>query len=237
MIGSAGNSHTDLGRPRFDDTSPDFPPNSAYPRRVSNRCLSLPTEAEGVMSITALGPSGRKAYYSNYGVEQTTVAAPGGDYYDFPGTDRTERARNLILAPYPKALACEADEIGPGGKPNTPFVVRDCNASRCAYYQYLQGTSMAATHAVGVAALIVSEYGSYNPNRPHGFGMSPRGVKRVLIDSARNTRCPRQNPFVYPGFPDECTAYCAGTDRFPRSQFNGFYGHGIVDALTAVTGY
>ena len=40
----------------------------------------MPTEADGVIGVTAVGPSGRKAYYSNYGVEQADVAAPGGDY-------------------------------------------------------------------------------------------------------------------------------------------------------------
>jgi subtilisin family serine protease len=39
------------------------------------------------------------------------------------------------------------------------FVVRDCQGGTCAYYQYLQGTSMASPHAVGVAALIVSQFG------------------------------------------------------------------------------
>ena len=39
-----------------------------------------------MLSVNALGPSGRKAYYSNYGVEQTPVSAPGGDRRDFFGT-------------------------------------------------------------------------------------------------------------------------------------------------------
>jgi len=39
------------------------------------------------------------------------------------------------------------------GDPVVPWVVKDCTAAGvCAYYQYLQGTSMASPHAVGVAA-------------------------------------------------------------------------------------
>ncbi|CAN5653318.1 S8 family serine peptidase [soil metagenome] len=235
LISASGNDHTDLCHPKFDDTSPDFPPGAAYPRHVTNRCLDMPTEARGVLAINALGPSGRKSYYSNYGVEQSTVAAPGGDYYDFPGTKRTERARNLVLAPYPRALAVAADEIGPHGKPNTPFVVRDCKGKpdgtrRCAYYQYLQGTSMASPHAVGVAALIVSKYGALTGGR-YGIRMRPSAVQRTLQRTARNHACPRRNPYVYPDpIPAEYTAFCQGNARF-----NGFYGHGIADALRAVT--
>ena len=66
---------------------------------------------------------------------------------------------NLILAAYPKNVADELGDLNPDGTPNNPFVVRDCRGSTCAYYQYIQGTSMASPHAVGVAALIVSEFG------------------------------------------------------------------------------
>ena len=38
-----------------------------------------------MLSVSSTGPSTRLAYYSNYGTEQTDVAAPGGDAYDTPG--------------------------------------------------------------------------------------------------------------------------------------------------------
>ena len=98
LIGAAGNSATDLGHPTFDDTSPDFPPDAAYPRTVDNSCLDMPTEGNHVMSIVAIGPSTAKADYSNYGLEQATVAAPGGYFRDFLGTRQHRRAENLILA-------------------------------------------------------------------------------------------------------------------------------------------
>lgn len=232
LIGASGNEHTDLGNPTFDPTSPDFPPGAAYDREVTNGCLDMPTEANHVMSINALGPSERKSYYSNYGVEQSTVAAPGGDFRDFFGTDRTRTPGNLILAPYPESLAKANKEINGQGKPKTPFVVRDCTGKSkdtCAYYQYLQGTSMASPHAVGVAALIVSEFGAPEAG---GLGMSPASVQTVLQDSARDHACPAGGVLDYPDedLGDEFTATCVGT-----AEFNGFYGHGIVDALSAVT--
>ena len=58
-----------------------------------------------MLGITSIGPSGRKAYYSDYGVEQADLSAPGGDRRDFFGTPHYDPPANPILAPYPKALA------------------------------------------------------------------------------------------------------------------------------------
>ncbi len=173
LIAASGNDDTDLGDPTFDDQSPNFPPGNEHDRTVDNSCLDLPTEGNNVLSVNAIGPTTRKADYSNYGVEQSTVAAPGGFFRDDPWSlSQTPEERtaagipNLILAAYPENVAREFGEIEPDGTPNTPFVVRDCGGGTCAYYQYIQGTSMASPHAVGVAALIVSEYGRGFFGRP-----------------------------------------------------------------------
>src|SRR4051794_5237940 len=167
-IAAMGNEATDLGNPTFDDTSPDYPLGTEHERTVDNTCISVPTETDGVIAVTALGPSGRKAYYSNYGVEQSDVSAPGGDVYDTPDTTLDYRAG--VLAAYPKRLARINGEIDDKGVPVVPYVVRDCESGKgCAYYQYLQGTSMASPHAVGVAALIVSQYGGRDANHVGGL--------------------------------------------------------------------
>ena len=234
LIAASGNEDTDLGDATKTDTiSPDFPPGTEYTRTVDNACLDLPNEGNNVMSINALGPSTRKADYSNYGVEQTTVAAPGGFFRDDPLWKATDPPAvrnlagipNLILAAYPENVAREFGEINPDGTSNTPFVVRDCRGSTCAYYQYLQGTSMASPHAVGVAALIVGANGHDHD------GLSPRKVQEILEQTATEHACPEPRLHSYadklraPSF----DAFCAGSPRF-----NGFYGHGIIDALRAV---
>ena len=85
LIGAAGNADTDLGdATKIDGQSPNFPPGTNHTRTVDNACLDLPTEGNNVLSISAIGPTKRKADYSNYGVEQTTVAAPGGFFRDDP---------------------------------------------------------------------------------------------------------------------------------------------------------
>lgn len=186
-----------------------------------------------MLSINALGPSKRKADYSNYGVEQSTVAAPGGFFRDDPlwkATDppavrNLEGIPNLILAAFPENVAREFGEIDPDGTPNTPFVLRDCNGAVCAYYQYLQGTSMASPHATGVAALIIGRLG----DRPGGI--HPRLTAKVLQKTATDHPCPEPRLHSYADKlrGPEFDAFCAGTPKF-----NGFYGHGIVDALRAV---
>jgi subtilisin family serine protease len=247
LVAAEGNGHTDLGKPTFDDSSPDYPvvpgdpdltPLNARDRTIDNSCLSMPTEGEGVIGVTSVGPSGRKAYYSDYGLEQADVSAPGGDARDTGDPSKPEGAPatvypSLILSTYPAALAREEGLIDASGKPTGPSAVVDHGA----VYAYLQGTSMASPHAVGVVALIVSEFG-HRDNRHGGLTLSPKRVERILRESATDHACPTpalqrydlngngtvsSSEAVY-------DALCEGSaDR------NGFYGDGIINADAAVS--
>ena len=224
-VAALGNEHTDLGNPTLDETSPDFPPGTARSRTVDNSCITVPTETRGVISISALGPSGYKADYSNYGIEQTDFSAPGGWFRDFFGLPQNRQVENLNLSPMPQALAEEALE----NPANAPFIVRNCKGSTCAFYQYLQGTSMASPHAAGVAALIVSAHGKRD-NQRGGLTLDPRTVERILTKTAKQTPCPSPPNFAYPDDRDPSfDGVCVGT-----LARNGIYGRGVVNALTAV---
>jgi hypothetical protein len=90
---------------------------------------------------------------------------------------------------------------------------------------------MSSPHAVGVAALIVSEWGK--EDKAHGgLTLKPDKVNRILTRTAAEHACPSPPLFSYAdvGRPAEFDALCEGT-----TSFNGFYGNGIVDALAAVT--
>lgn len=231
LISALGNGHTNYDEKSFDGSSPDFPPNTEHDRVITNSCLDMPTEGKHVLSITAIGPTKTKADYSNYGRGETTVAAPGGYYRDGFGTPSFQTVDNLILAAYPESLAIANNELNPDGTPNTPFVVRDCQGGVCAYYQYLQGTSMATPHAVGVAALIVSAYGTRDRAHPGGLTMNPDLVENYLRSSAVDTPCPNPRTVDYTivGRDPEFNATCVGT-----AARNSFYGDGIINALNAV---
>jgi subtilisin family serine protease len=77
-VAAMGNSNWDLSHPITDTNSP----NNGGPtqtRVVGNECSDMPNELPGVVSTTAVGFEGRKSYYSNYGIIEADVTAPGGD--------------------------------------------------------------------------------------------------------------------------------------------------------------
>ncbi|MFE2752851.1 S8 family serine peptidase [Actinosynnema sp. NPDC059335] len=83
-------------------------------------------------------------------------------------------------------------------------------------YDYSCGTSMAAPHVSGVAALLASTHPEAGPG----------DLTRMLNAQAETLPCPADYDLNGTGAQD---AYCTG-----YSEYNGFYGHGMVDALAAV---
>ncbi|MBH5336760.1 S8 family serine peptidase [Streptomyces pactum] len=183
-VASAHNTNTDLAADQVTD--PSSPDDSTPADRTVDpaKCPIAPEMLPGVVTVSSVGVTGKKAAYSNYGHGVIDVSAPGGDARQVPDTpDANGRVLSTL----------------PGGG-----------------YGYMQGTSMAAPHVSGVAALLKSRHP----------GASPALIEALLRGQADERACPESYDGNGDGVVD---AVCEG----PK-QRNGFYGHGIVNALDAV---
>jgi len=216
VVASAGNELADLQHPGIDESSPDWPPGSAEIRDVGNNCRVAPAELPGVLTVSATGPIGYPGYdlwiadYSSVGMSRINVAAPGGDF------NRATRTRqDAVLA----ALSSTSDPVDGiwdfydflevnGGPLFDGLTVLADGGYR---YAYLNGTSMAAPHASGVAALV-------KENHPN---WSPGAVKAAVERSAQPLPCP--------------SVYISNDPRtcYGNNGRTSFFGHGLVDAAAA----
>lgn len=204
LVAAAGNDGIDMNHPTTDEISPDYPPDAAVSRTVHNNCVVMPTEIPGVVVVTATGAQNLLTWYSTYG-NVTDVTAPGGSRFQTPTPDT---ARGRVLSTYSSTASDLADEAALGR------LVQDSHGN---YYAWLNGTSMAAPHVVGVVALIRAAH-------PR---MSQGAVVALLRSTATKMGCPAAlDPGVdFFGAPVQ---YCSG-----GVGSNNFYGAGLVNALAA----
>jgi lantibiotic leader peptide-processing serine protease len=212
VVAAAGNFSDDLAHPTQDVISPDTGPGET--RAIRNNCVVIPVEIPGVIGVSATGVERRKSYYSNYGSGVIEVAAPGGDAFQIDPAQGAVNGR--VLSTWPSYLPCLRRVTDP--------------AVPTAVYCYLQGTSMAAPHVTGLAALVISRFG--DSNSPQNGHMSPGAVASRIQQTADPTPCPddfapyEPFPSVSNGAPQTCTGGLGN---------NSWYGKGIVNALSAVS--
>ncbi|KUL43111.1 peptidase S8 [Streptomyces sp. NRRL F-4489] len=83
-VAAAGNANADLAADKLTDTGS---PNDSTPvtRTLSPKtCWDVPTQLPGTVTVAATGSHRLKSGYSNYGLNQIDVAAPGGDSKQLP---------------------------------------------------------------------------------------------------------------------------------------------------------
>jgi serine protease len=129
---------------------------------ATNYPAAFAADIDGAMAVAAVGRSLNKAVYSNTGA-YSEIAAPGGDFRDGGAAGGVVQETLVSSDSIPLSAAPRFDRYTP-----VPF----------------QGTSMAAPHVAGAAALVMSRIN----------GVTPAGVEHILRSTARDIGAPGRDP-------------------------------------------
>jgi len=156
--------------------------NSAIDGDKDGALIHLPSDAPHAVSISATAPIGwatdpantfldNPASYTNFGRSVISLAAPGGDFA-YPGNENCNIAGLVRPCWVFDLVFSTGGVVGPNN-----------------YFYWSAGTSMAAPHASGVAALAVSRYGK----------LKPAQLRTILERGADDLGQPGNDPFYGAG--------------------------------------
>jgi subtilisin family serine protease len=176
-----------------------------------------------------VGARDQLAYYSNYG-SRVDLAAPGGARaYEIPGYDGG--AGDVLAGRWGSFGALAKNGLICTDPFDSSLYNSACFTARGDAYGWLQGTSMSAPNAAGVAALVLSA-------RPELVG-HPTALLGRLTDTADESPVnfmgpndPANTAPALDGTPCP-TAFCH-VDQHDPIGFSDAYGAGLVDAGAAV---
>ncbi len=194
VVSSAGNDALNLNAPAYN---PDV---CGSEKRCS--VWSIPAQTGNGMAVAAEAPLGWGAYgasatfdlptsYTNYGQSVISVIAPGGDVtmyvYGDPNWNQNCYVPYINYSGGFLRPCYLFDEVfAPGG------FVTDTSGNLTGYlYYWAAGTSMAAPHVSGVAALIVGKYGHHV--------LTPAQIRAIIENSADGILKPGADPYTGSG--------------------------------------
>jgi subtilisin family serine protease len=155
--------------------------------------LSVPAQIPGVVSVAATSPIGwanpavfdgnldYPTYYTNYGNTGVSFAAPGGSveyYYLFDDPAPPSDCTMTLASIGPQTVPCYVFDMVMSSTYN--------DGAGNNWYSWYQGTSMAAPHATGIAALIVGA---------NGGDMHPAQLEAAMRSVAEDLGVPGRDPY------------------------------------------
>jgi subtilisin family serine protease len=211
----------------------DDEPGQSVVREALRRAVGYATQ-RGVLSVAAVGNE-------NIDLDEPTVDGHSPTNADTPRLRPVDRGCEVLPAQLPDVLAVSAvgaasvkssyssygldvvDVAAPGGdlRQRSPVAGSGCVLSTVpGGYGRMCGTSMAAPHVTGVAALVASAHPDADPAE----------LARIVEASASPLACPTGR--YDPDSNGTADAHCTTSD----AQRTAFYGAGLLDAASAVAG-
>ena len=233
LVGSAGNEHADKAAPtRFDDTSPDFPPDAARPRTVAAAVSPCPTRRRRSSRCRRSGRRPRRRTTPATGSTRSTSRRRAAGSATSSAPPQFQTPGNLVLSSYPLDVAIEQELADPAACRSTSSRSGTATRTACA-------ASTPTCRAPPWPRRTSPVWPPWS-SRPaadrtgHG-GRASTPTGRGGSSSRRPTdhACPAGGVEIYTdeGRTPDWNALCEGT-----TDENGLYGEGIVNAAAAVEG-
>jgi hypothetical protein len=176
-----------------------------------------------------VGARDQLAYYSNYG-SRVDLAAPGGARrFNLPGWDGGDG--NILYGGWGSLGALAATGLICRDPLQSSLFNFACFTAEGAGFGWLQGTSMSAPNALGVAALVMSAKARLRHD-PAGLVAQLQATAKQSLTNYTGPADPDNTSPTYDGRPCD-TGYCH-LDTSVSIPFADAYGAGLVDAGAAL---